>query len=474
MSKGGTTSQSTQIPAYLEDAVRENINRARDVSQIGYVPYYGPDVAAFSPMQQQSMRSTGNAASAFGLAPQGFDGTAGIPQAQTFAGGVQGYSSAPLYEQSLDNLFANAPAQYNAMADMFIDPFTGARSRNNYGNASPVAMTGGGNGNSPYGNDANIAHLNRTGAFGRDGNNDGEYFGVNSEYNPYKYSMPTKDISGDGVIDYRDMSFGEAGRRDIGFGENVGNFLKSATGIGTIESLFDYGEGLADGFTPNPEDGLFSQIMKSSMTPEESMRIINEGAARGEAKYAREEADRLNRIARQTAGEFSDQYYDQNQLALDYAQRGDMYLPDSTAVPAILPPDFYNDAVALDNVSGGLLNGTALDRARLELTPAADGSYSLQQQASIDQANARVAQINADRIAREQAAAQEAAIEAARAAAAEQARIAAAQRSTVNGGGGGQGASQRATTGGQSRGTVGSGNGNAIRSGNGNAIRFGR
>ena len=161
MSKGGTTSSNTQIPAYLEDAVRENINRARDVSQIGYVPYYGPDVAAFSPMQQQSMQSTGNAASAFGLAPQGFDGTAGIPQAQTFAGGVQGYSSAPLYEQSLDNLFANAPAQYRAMNDMFIDPITGASSRNNYGNASPVAMTGGGNGNSPYGNDANIDHLNR-------------------------------------------------------------------------------------------------------------------------------------------------------------------------------------------------------------------------------------------------------------------------------------------------------------------------
>ncbi len=161
MSKGGTTSSNTQIPAYLEDAVRENINRARDVSQIGYTPYYGADVAAFSPMQQQSMLSTGNAASAFGLAPQGFDAMAGMPQAQTFAGGVQGYSSAPLYEQSLDNLFANAPAQYHAMNDMFIDPFTGARSRNNYGNASPVAMTGGGNGNSPYGNDANIDHLNR-------------------------------------------------------------------------------------------------------------------------------------------------------------------------------------------------------------------------------------------------------------------------------------------------------------------------
>ena len=163
MSKGGTTSQSTQIPAWLENAAIENINKGRDVSQIGYVPYYGPDVAAFSPMQQQSMRSTGNAASAFGLAPQGFNAMAGMPQAETFAGGVQGYSSAPLYEQSLDNLFANAPSQYRAMNSMFIDPFTGAAPRSGYG-ATPMQtsqMMSGGGGNSPYGNDANIDHLNR-------------------------------------------------------------------------------------------------------------------------------------------------------------------------------------------------------------------------------------------------------------------------------------------------------------------------
>ena len=163
MSKGGTTSGSTEIPAWLESAAIENINKARDVSQIGYVPYYGPDVAAFSPMQQQSMQSTGNAASAFGLAPQGFNAMAGMPQAQTFAGGVQGYSSAPLYEQSLDKLFANAPAQYRAINDMFIDPFTGAAPRSGYG-ATPMQtsqMSSGGGGNSPYGNDANIDHLNR-------------------------------------------------------------------------------------------------------------------------------------------------------------------------------------------------------------------------------------------------------------------------------------------------------------------------
>ena len=282
MSKGGTTSQSTQIPAWLENAAIENINKGRDVSQIGYTPYYGPDVAAFSPMQQQSMQSTGNAASAFGLAPQGFNAMAGMPQAETFAGGLQGYSSAPLYEQSLDKLFANAPAQYRAINDMFIDPFTGASPRNRYG-ATPAQtqqMISGGGGDGGGGGAVSVS---------RDGNNDGEYFGVNNEYNPYKYSMPTKDISGDGVVDYRDMSFGEAGRRDIGTGEKIGNFIKSATGIGAIESAIDYGQGLADGFTPSPFDnGLLSQTSGSSMTPEESMRMINEGADR----YSRLSNDR--------------------------------------------------------------------------------------------------------------------------------------------------------------------------------------
>jgi len=139
MSKGGSSTQETNIPAYLENAVKQNLNRADDVSQIGYTPYYGPDVAALSPMQQQSMRSTGNAASAFGLAPQGFDAMAGMPQAQTFAGGLQGYSSAPLYQESVDQLQANRPAQFQAMADMFIDPFTGAPAKNNY-QASPAEV----------------------------------------------------------------------------------------------------------------------------------------------------------------------------------------------------------------------------------------------------------------------------------------------------------------------------------------------
>ena len=384
MSKGGTTSGSTQIPAWLENAAIENINKARDVSQIGYVPYYGPDVAAFSPMQQQSMQSTGNSASAFGLAPQGFDAMAGMPQAQTFAGGLQGYSSAPLYEQSLDKLFANAPAQYNAMNSMFIDPFTGARPQGNYA-ASPAQVSqmssGGGGGGSVGGSTGPVG-----GAFGPDGNNDGEYFGVNSQYNPYKYSTPTEDISGDGVIDYRDMSFGEAGRRDVGFGENLVNFIKSASGIGAIGSAIDYGQGLADGFTPSPFDnGLLSQTSGPSMTPAESMRIVNENA------------DRYERLRNDRGFKPAVPFVDS--LESQYDQRGDMYLktPFNGSQPAM----------------GGLMGyeyGNGQAQAQAQARQAAD---QLAQQQAIqaavaeqdlaDQAAQRMAVDQANQLAYEQA-----------------------------------------------------------------------
>lgn len=128
--KGGSTSSSVEIPAWLENAAIENINRARDVQSIGYTPYYGPEVAAFSPMQEQAMQATGSAAQAFGLAPQGFDAMAGMPQAQEFAGGLMGYSSAPLYEQSVQALRDKRPAQAAAIEGMFIDPVTGQMSQN--------------------------------------------------------------------------------------------------------------------------------------------------------------------------------------------------------------------------------------------------------------------------------------------------------------------------------------------------------
>jgi len=73
----------------------------------------GPDVAAFS--------ATNDAAAAFGMpTAQG-----GMPAPQTFAGGVQGYSAFPMYQQSVDALQAQRPGQYNAIMSQFIDPVRG-------------------------------------------------------------------------------------------------------------------------------------------------------------------------------------------------------------------------------------------------------------------------------------------------------------------------------------------------------------
>ena len=122
--KGGSTTQEVKIPAWLEQAAQANIRRAEDVAALGNVPYYGPDVAAMTPMQMAAGQGINTAAGAFGLGTN--DLSMGMPAPQTFAGGVQGYSSGGLYDQALRELQMRSPAQYNAITGMFINPQTGA------------------------------------------------------------------------------------------------------------------------------------------------------------------------------------------------------------------------------------------------------------------------------------------------------------------------------------------------------------
>jgi hypothetical protein len=124
MSLGGSQTTKQEIPAWLEAPSIRAIQRGEDISRIGYVPYYGPDIAALTPMQTSAMQNAANAAAAFGLtAPT--DVMAGMPVAQDFAGGVRGYSSQPLYQQSLDALQAARPGQFDYLNSFFINPFTG-------------------------------------------------------------------------------------------------------------------------------------------------------------------------------------------------------------------------------------------------------------------------------------------------------------------------------------------------------------
>jgi hypothetical protein len=111
----------------IEEAARRNLAKAEDISQIGYVPYYGPDVAAFTPFQEAGFQQTADVASAFGVGPQmsRSDIMGGMPAPTEFAGGVRGYSSAPLYQQAVDALAAKRPAQAQFIDSFFIDPVTG-------------------------------------------------------------------------------------------------------------------------------------------------------------------------------------------------------------------------------------------------------------------------------------------------------------------------------------------------------------
>jgi len=157
--KGGSQKTEVEIPEFIERAGERNIDKAEEISRIGYVPQFGPDVAAMTPMQEAAGQNIMKAAGAFGLADP-FAGTAratpagqkiaeheylmanpdvaaavqsgampsamthyqqfgqfegrdsrglgaqsameGMPQAQDF-GGVRGYSSAPIYQQSIEN-----------------------------------------------------------------------------------------------------------------------------------------------------------------------------------------------------------------------------------------------------------------------------------------------------------------------------------------------------------------------------------
>lgn len=119
----GSQSTKVEIPDWLKEPTEAAIGKGEAIGKIGYVPYYGPDVAAFTGMQNAAFDNTSAAAQAFGLG--GGAGSAGMPAPQTFAGGVQGYSSAPIYEQAIDTLTAKAPGQVDYINSFFIDPVTG-------------------------------------------------------------------------------------------------------------------------------------------------------------------------------------------------------------------------------------------------------------------------------------------------------------------------------------------------------------
>ena len=118
--KGGSKTQQTEIPKWLEEPAIRNIARAEDVQKVGYMPYYGPDVAGFNPTQQAAMQANIGAAEAFGIVPQGqITPMSGMPPQQTFTGGITGYSAVPMYEQALAELKAKQPTDVQRYKDLY-------------------------------------------------------------------------------------------------------------------------------------------------------------------------------------------------------------------------------------------------------------------------------------------------------------------------------------------------------------------
>ena len=122
MAGGGSETQTStvEIPEWLQQAAQSGLARGQQAAGIGYVPYRGPDVAALTPLQEAAMFNTSQASSAFGLGPSPLPG-AGMPTVQTFADGTRGYSSAPLYDQAVNELKMRDPAQYAKL----MAPFSG-------------------------------------------------------------------------------------------------------------------------------------------------------------------------------------------------------------------------------------------------------------------------------------------------------------------------------------------------------------
>ena len=121
--KGGKQTESTKLPAWLDQAAQRSVSRGEQAAQIGYQPWMGPSVAAQTPMQGAARGSVNSAAKAFGM-PQAQGN--GMPPPQTFANGMQGYSSFPLYDAALRALQQRSPGQTAAYNGMFVNPQTGA------------------------------------------------------------------------------------------------------------------------------------------------------------------------------------------------------------------------------------------------------------------------------------------------------------------------------------------------------------
>lgn len=142
---GGSTESKTknEPPAWWSKAAQEALAQAEKASKIGYVPYMGPDVAALNPQMIQGMQQAADWSAAFdtpGVAAPSV--AASIPAPTDFGGGIQGYSSYPMFQDALAAFEKAYPGQAAYIRSFFVNPQTGpaapATPTNPWGSRQPV------------------------------------------------------------------------------------------------------------------------------------------------------------------------------------------------------------------------------------------------------------------------------------------------------------------------------------------------
>ena len=123
---GSSTKQttSTQYPEWYTDMVRGQVQKAEDISKLGYTPYMGPETAAFAPQQVDAMQQAANWSAAFGgPGAQAVDVAGSLPQPTDYGNNMRGYSSFPGYLEQLDTLKQMYPGQHAYINSFVINPY---------------------------------------------------------------------------------------------------------------------------------------------------------------------------------------------------------------------------------------------------------------------------------------------------------------------------------------------------------------
>lgn len=154
---GSSSTTENKIPAYLEEAGQLAVEDAKKIKEMGYLPYFGPEVAAINPYEQAMAQNVGGMASAYGLAAPAAMDMSGVDTATS--GGITGYTTAPAYFAALERLRETRPDQYEFFANLGrFDPITGAENPNynpypttGVGSPNPAGVGNEGSGDDYYG-----------------------------------------------------------------------------------------------------------------------------------------------------------------------------------------------------------------------------------------------------------------------------------------------------------------------------------